>query len=86
MKRTIFGTPDLFSRSPMLSLLPVLSKVEEIEGLSPFFFARFEKIQSLRKELAARGDAADALKNLTIELNMLRQVLDWLGVKPEATE
>ena len=76
-------SPDLFSFSPMLSILPVLGQVGKLETLTSFFFARYEKVSALRKELELHDPADESLRRSTLELAMLRQVLDWLKVNPE---
>lgn len=59
----------------MLSLLPIRGSVSKLETLTSSLFARFEKV-------AALSEAGD--RKESPEAQMLRQVLDWLAVKPDS--
>ncbi|MFN4894486.1 MAG: hypothetical protein ACK5GN_12775 [Pseudomonadota bacterium] len=72
-------TPDPFSLSPLLSVLPSLGNVTRLEDLISSLFARFESVEALR-EYAETSDSRTRLAN---EAAMLRQILDWLAVQPE---
>jgi len=71
-------SPESFSLSPLVSLLPQLGSVARLEELVSSLFARYESVQNLLEggapvELRARLDA---------EMDMLKQILDWLEVQP----
>ena len=85
MNRPLLSSPDLFSNSPMLAILPVLSQVDKLEPLTSFFFARYEKVRAMRKELAD-PESQSLIKTLAAEQAMLEQVLTWLRVKPTEEE
>ena len=85
MKRALFSTPDPFSTSPFLALLPVRGKISKLEGLTSSLFARFEKVRALEKELAGE-ETREHARRLTAEREMLEQVLDWLMVKPQGND
>jgi len=72
------GPPDPFSLSPLLALLPSCGTVSRLEGLMPSLFARHEKVLALRD----RANDRDLDRRLSAEEAMLRQLLDWLSVKP----
>lgn len=82
MKRSLFSPPDMFSQLPLVALLPIVGRVSGLPGLSTSLFARYEKVQNLRKELGSDADKA-AFKRLTAEETMLKQVLDWLSANSE---
>jgi hypothetical protein len=82
MKRRLFSPPEQFSLSPLLALLPVLGKVDKLEGLTASLFARYEKVMALRKSVAEAGDT-DNRRRLDAEANMLSEVLAWLEIRPE---
>lgn len=78
MKRKLSIPPDMFAVSPMLALLPVLGQVGELDQLTTFFYARYEKVKTL---IDNTGDNPNQ-RPLVAELAMLKQVLEWLNVKP----
>jgi hypothetical protein len=75
-------TPDSFSLSPLLSVLPTLGNVTRLENLVSSLFARFEAVEALREHT----DVPEMRTKLGNEAAMLRQILDWLAVQPEETE
>ena len=79
MKRPLFSDPDPFSLSPLLALLPVRGRVGDLAGMTASLFARFEKVNALVHEAGEVGGVG----RIRAEQNMLRQVLEWLAVKPE---
>ena len=83
MKRSIFSPPDPFSVSPLLSLLPVKGDIAKLQSLTSSLFARYEAVSTLRRELE-RVDDRDTRRRLGAEEAMLKRVLDWLAVSPEA--
>lgn len=74
-------TPDPFSLSPLLSVLPSLGNVTRLESLVSSLFARFEAVEVLREQT----DVPEMRTKLGNEAAMLRQILDWLAVQPEDT-
>jgi len=82
MSQTIGGPPDPFSLSPLLSLLPSLGKISRLEGLVSALFARSEKVAALR----AQAESKDQERRFAVEEAMLRQILDWMAVKPGGAE
>jgi len=85
MRRSKVSPADTFSTSPLFSLLPVKSQIGELQPLTSFFYARFEKASALRKELENQGDS-EALRRVVLEQEMVKQVLDWLEVKPDKAD
>lgn len=86
MKRSIVGPPDPFGLSPLVLLLPVVGRVGGLMPLTSSLFARFEKVRALKVELGTNpeGEAGRAgVRRLAAEEAMLKEVLDWLAVKPE---
>lgn len=82
MKKPLYSPPDPFSMLPLLSILPSVGKIQRLESFTSSLFARYESVSNVTKgsveinrELAQRIGA---------EEGMLRLVLDWLQVKPEA--
>ena len=73
------ASPDPFSLSPLLAVLPRLGNVSRLETLVSSLFARFESIDALRENV----DGAEARARLAHEAAMLRQILDWLSVNPD---
>ena len=82
MSQTIGGPPDPFSLSPLLSLLPSLGKISRLEALVSSLFARSEKVSALR----AQAESREQERRIAAEEAMLRQILDWLAVKPGGAE
>lgn len=84
MKRTLYSRPEQFSLSPLLCLLPSVGKTTRLEGLTSSLYARYEKVMHLRRELAndhsPESRAYD--KKFNAEELMLKEVLDWLALKP----
>lgn len=80
MKKSLFSQPDTFSISPLLALLPVMGNLQKLDQLSASLYARYEKVAALKKNV----DSNDlAYKNFIAEQEMLKQVLDYLNIKPE---
>lgn len=69
--------------APLLALLPAKSQVSKLEGLSSFFYARFERVNAILGEAAMRPDDPPPLA-LQAERAMLQQILDWLEITPAA--
>ena len=80
-QRGRFGASDPFSLSPLVALLPVHGRVGGLAALTSSLFARYEKVQSLLKEVNPEENR-QAYGRLTAEGDMLKQVLDWLSVRP----
>jgi hypothetical protein len=74
-------TPDPFSLSPLLSVLPALGNVSRLESLVTSLFARYESVEAQREHT----DVVETRTKLASEAAMLRQILDWLAVQPEET-
>jgi len=72
-------SPESFSLSPLLSVLPSVGNVSRLESLVSSLFARFEAVEALREQT----ETQEARTKLTNEAAMLRQILDWLAVQPE---
>lgn len=80
-RKPIYSAPDPFSISPLLALLPVKGNVGALTALTPSFYARYERVVGLQKEF--EGEEHKTMqKKLHAEHEMLRQILDWLKVKP----
>ena len=71
--------PESFSLSPLVSLLPSVGSLTRLEGLVSSIFARYESVEALRDSSAS----PELRDRYALELAMLRQILDWLAVKPE---
>jgi len=71
-------SPESFSLSPLLSLLPSLGSIARLEGLVSSLFARYESVETL----LGGAEASDARARLEQESAMLKQILDWLEVQP----
>jgi uncharacterized protein YPO0396 len=83
MKRPLYSRPDAFSLSPLLSLLPVQGKVGKLEALTSSLYARYERVAHMKKDIPPDEKNRDLQRRLTAEEAMLRQVLDWLAIKPD---
>jgi len=82
LKKSVYSRPDPFSLSPLLLLLPVKGKISKLEGLTSSLFARYEKVTTLQKDL--ENDVPEGNYRRTgAEQLMLKQVLDWLSIKPD---
>jgi hypothetical protein len=89
MSGTFGGPPDPFSLSPLLALLPQPGKIARLESLVSSLFARHEKVEALRNEEVDADDdggSQDRERRYAAEAAMLRQILDWLALKPTASE
>ncbi len=82
MSNSIGSPPDPFSLSPLLALLPAPGDVTRLESLMSSLFARHEKVEALRGEASEK----DSERRYAAEAAMLRQILDWLAVKPTESE
>ena len=82
MQRKIAGPTDPFSLSPLLTLLPQRGKLTRLTTLVSSLFARHEKVESLR----TLGADKEHERRYAAESAMLRQILDWLAVKPTGVE
>lgn len=80
-QRSRFGAPDPFSLSPLVALLPVHGRVGGLAALTSSLFARYEKVQALLREVNP-DENRQAHSRLSAEGEMLKQVLDWLSVRP----
>jgi hypothetical protein len=85
MKQSLFSPPDPFTLSPMITLLPVIGSIDKLEALTSSLYARYEKVQNLQKEIPA-GQGPGGSRRPSAEAAMLKQVLDWLSVKPERAD
>ncbi len=82
MKSNRYSGPESFSLSPLLALLPVKGQIAKLATLTASFYARYEKVTHLLAELE-QGAEPEIKRRLNAELQMLKQVLDFLAVKPE---
>lgn len=82
MKKSLLAQPDAFSIAPLLTLLPVAGEVSKLEPYASAFFARYDQVKSLRHFAETSGDSVME-QRYAVEEAMLRQVLDWLAIKPE---
>ena len=82
MKRSLYSAPEAFSLSPLLAILPVRGEIGRLESLTASFYARYEKVSGLLKE-AENSLGGEIKKRLSAEQAMLKQILDWLVVKPQ---
>ena len=82
MKRSFYSAPEAFSLSPLLALLPVRGEIGKLEALTASLYARYEKVSGLLKE-AESVLGGEIKRRLLAEQGMLKQILDWLVVKPQ---
>jgi hypothetical protein len=82
MTGTFGGPPDPFSLSPLLALIPQKGNLTRLESLVSSLFARYEKVEALRVE----ARETDTERRYAAESAMLRQILDWLAVKPAGVD
>lgn len=85
MKRSRFGSPDVFSLNPLVALLPVVGKVGRLEPLTSSLYARYERVAMRRRELIEE-EHTEEYRCCAVEEAMLKEVLEWLAVKPKAVE
>lgn len=85
MKRSLCSSPEPFSLLPLLTLLPVQGKVGRLESLTASLFARYEKVVAQQREKPEGKEPLDRemQRRFSAEEAMLKQVLDWLAVRPE---
>ena len=79
MKKPLLGPIESFSLSPLLSLMPSEGGLEKLQSFTASFFARYERVTAQRQEAAD----PEIQRRLLLEESMLRQVLDWLAVRPQ---
>ena len=82
MKRGILTPPDAFSIVPLLTLLPVSGNISKLDSYSSALFARYDQVTAQREAAQSTGDTELELR-YAAEEGMLRQLLDWLAIKPE---
>lgn len=86
--------PDWFSLSPLIAILPELATARDLERFNNALFARYERVRAQRQDARGRpgrnaneapaesNDSARELqRRMAAEEQMLRQVLEWLGVR-----
>jgi hypothetical protein len=78
MSGRIGGTPESFSLSPLLALLPEGGSLYRLETLVSSLYARQESVEVMREDAPDR----DSERKYAIEAAMLRQILEWLSEKP----
>jgi hypothetical protein len=71
-------SPESFSLSPLLSLLPSMGSIARLDTLVSSLFARYESVEGLIQG----ADDASYRQRLMKESAMLKQILDWLEVQP----
>jgi hypothetical protein len=76
MAKSFYNNSDPFAYHPFLMLMPVKAKLAKLETLSNSLYARLEKVQLAKSDLSTNPET---LKSMESELNMLRQVLDWVN-------
>ena len=84
MKKSLYSRPESFTLSPLVSLLPVMGDVSQLEPLTSSLFARYERVIGLIGEIEKGG--GNVPKAYYSEQAMLRQVLDWLSIDPEVKD
>jgi len=82
MKRLLYSSPEPFSLSPLLSLLPVMGKMGELEKLTASLYARYEKAAALKESLNT-GSGQEGHQRIFAEEAMLKQILEWLSVNTD---
>ena len=84
MRKSLFEEPSATTASPMLSLLPSLGQVSELERYSASFFARLEKVEALRESSDSDdADSEELSQSLDKEFEMLKEVLAWTSGRKE---
>lgn len=86
MKRSLYSAVDEFSLSPLLAILPVRGRIGQIESLKSAMFARYERVAAQQQDAQHQADAErideSSRRRLDAEAAMLKQVLEWLALKP----
>ena len=82
MSGPLGSSPEAFSLSPLLSILPDGGNLYRLENLVSALYARQEKVESLRTEAPDR----ESERRCAVEAAMLRQILEWLAEKPGEAE
>jgi hypothetical protein len=78
-----FGAIDEFQIAPLLSLLPVAGNVSKLAKYTSSLYVRYEKIDQICRELQSNNGRNEGGQRFFEELEMLREVLNWLEVSPE---
>ena len=86
MKKSLYSAPEPFTLSPLLAILPSCGEVASLKPLTTSFFARYEKVAALQKELAASNDTSAITRKALAEANMLKTTLDWLATQSSSQE
>jgi len=79
VKRPFQATPEDFSISPLLTILPKKGNTGNLSLFTSSLYARFEKVRELREEISDSEDK-NSIKKVLAEEAMLKQVLEWLEV------
>ncbi|MEY4669388.1 MAG: hypothetical protein RL518_2087 [Pseudomonadota bacterium] len=82
MSGRIGGSPESFSLSPLLALLPDGGNLYRLEALVSSLYARQEAVEELRDDAPDRENE----RKYAIEAAMLRQILEWLAERPGEAE
>ena len=70
--------PDPFALGPLIALLPKQGELRRLEARVQSIYLRYEHVESLREQ--HKGDETE--RRYSVELTMLRNILDWLSVQP----
>ena len=86
MRKSLFEEPSATTASPLLSLLPSLGDVSQLEKYSASFFARLEKVEGLKESATqeqVEGEDREMERSLDLEIEMLKEVLAWTSGRIE---
>lgn len=71
---------DCFSRQPMVAMLPVVGKINNLKKSKSFLYARYESLCKALKQITPADSEYEIMKR---ERDMLHEVLEWLGMMAE---
>ena len=81
MSKPKFSPPEPFFVDPLLHLLPVRGSLNDLESLSSSMFAKYQQINLLLANVEAKTQMSNKME---AEASMLRHVLEWLKLNPDA--
>ncbi len=71
MSKGNFNSPDELFLNPLVALLPKKGAIEDLARFKPSFFARLQKVQSIKKQ-----GGEEMVKD---EGPMIKEVLEWIA-------
>jgi hypothetical protein len=80
-KSSLSSSPDAYATNPLMTLLPVY-EVSRLDIYTSSFYARYERVKNQRLAYTGHTLTEDVLKGILAEELLLKEVLEWLAIRP----